>query len=48
MRERVDADTEFPDIVHLLVELGRDPPCVKHEGGREPADPATDDDRFHC
>src|SRR5688572_21104916 len=30
VRERVDADTEFPDRVRLLVDISRDPLRVKH------------------
>jgi hypothetical protein len=47
VRQGVDADPELPDRLGLLVDLAGDPAPVQHQGRREPADAAADDDGFH-
>src|ERR1700722_16721289 len=47
MRQRVDADAEFADGVGLLEQFAADAACSQHQGGSQPADTATDDNRLH-
>src|SRR5215469_10369102 len=47
MRQRIDADTEFADLLGLLEHLALDAARVQHQRGGQPANPAACDDRFH-
>src|SRR5205807_6082286 len=47
VRQRVDADAEFPHRLRLLVDLAVDAASMQHERGGEPTHPAAHDDGFH-
>jgi len=46
-RQRVDADTDFPDFGGLFVDLGIDATTVEHESQGEPPDSGAGDNDFH-
>src|SRR5215469_9466298 len=47
MRQRIDADTEFADLLGLLEHLALDAARVQHQRGGQSANPAACNDRFH-
>jgi hypothetical protein len=47
MGQRIDADAELANGVRLLVNLAVDAAGMQHEGGRETADAAADDNDLH-
>ena len=47
VRQRVDADPKLANGFRLLVHLARDAALMKHEGCRQTANPAPDNDNFH-
>ena len=48
MRQGVDPDTEFPDLVALLEHLAVDSARMQHQGRRQSAYATTDNDRLHA
>ncbi len=48
MRQRVDADADLSDFARLLVDGGTDAARVQHQGERETANAASDDDDLHA
>ena len=48
MRQGVDADPEFPDLIGLLKNLAIDPAGMQHQGCGQPTNSAANDDCFHA
>jgi hypothetical protein len=47
MRQRVDADAEFADLIGLFENLAVDATGVQHQCHGQAANAAADDDDFH-
>jgi hypothetical protein len=47
MRQGIDADAKLADLVRLFKNLAIDAPRLQHQGCRQPANSATNDNRLH-
>src|ERR1700741_3609333 len=47
VRQRVDADAEFADVIALLIQFAIDAAGPQHQGRDKATDSAADDNRLH-